>query len=38
MAYFDEATGATTIAYRPVHYFTLDETEMKVVAPVARVY
>ena len=24
--------------YRPVHYYTLDEAEVKVVAPVARVY
>lgn len=38
MAYFDEETGKTTIDYRPVHYYTLDEKECKVVAPVARVY
>merc|ERR1719421_1067293 len=25
MAYFDEATGKTTIEYRPIHYHTLDE-------------
>jgi len=38
MAYFDEATGKTDVTYRPVHYYTLDEKEMGVVAPVARVY
>ena len=38
MAYFDEKTGRTTIDYRPVHYYTLDEAECKVVPPVARVY
>jgi succinate dehydrogenase (ubiquinone) flavoprotein subunit len=38
MAYFDDATGKTTIDYRPVHYYTLDEKECQVVAPVARVY
>ena len=26
------------VAYRPVHYFTLDENECKVVAPVKRTY
>jgi succinate dehydrogenase (ubiquinone) flavoprotein subunit len=38
MAYFDEKSGKTTIDYRPVHYYTLDEKECSVVAPVARVY
>ena len=38
MAYFDEDTGKTTIDYRPVHYYTLDEAECSVVPPVARVY
>lgn len=38
MAYFDENTGKTTVDYRPVHYYTLDEKECSVVAPVARVY
>jgi len=38
MAYFDEESGKTTIDYRPVHYYTLDEEECKVVPPVARVY
>ena len=26
------------LAYRPVHYYTLDEAECKTVPPVARVY
>ena len=38
MAYFDEATGKTTIDYRPVHYYTLDEAECSVVPPETRVY
>mmetsp|Transcript_114 Transcript_114/g.118 ORF Transcript_114/g.118 Transcript_114/m.118 type:complete len:630 (+) Transcript_114:49-1938(+) len=38
MAYFDEKTGQTSVTYRPVHYYTLDEKECQVVAPVARVY
>lgn len=38
MVYFDEDTGKTSITYRPVHYYTLDKSEMDVVAPVARVY
>jgi succinate dehydrogenase (ubiquinone) flavoprotein subunit len=36
LAYFDGEK--TTLNFRPVHYFTLDEDECKVVAPVARVY
>lgn len=38
LAYFDTATGKTTVDYRPVHYYTLDENECKVVAPFKRVY
>ena len=38
MGYFDEETGRTTIEYRPIHYYTLDDAEMTVVAPVKRVY
>ena len=38
LAYFDEKGGTTKIAYRPVHYYTLDEEECKTVPPVARVY
>lgn len=37
-AYFDEKTGKTSIKYRPIHYYTLDEEECAVVPPVARVY
>jgi len=37
-AYFNTDTGKTTISYRPVHYYTLDEKEVDVVPPVARVY
>lgn len=36
LAYFDGKT--TSINYRPIHYFTLDEEECKTVPPVARVY
>lgn len=36
LSYFDGSK--TKLAYRPVHYFTLDEEECKVVPPVARVY
>jgi succinate dehydrogenase (ubiquinone) flavoprotein subunit len=36
LAYFDGEK--TTLNFRPVHYFTLDEEECKVVPPVARVY
>lgn len=38
LAYFDDAAGKTTVDYRPVHYYTMDEKECEVVAPVARVY
>jgi succinate dehydrogenase (ubiquinone) flavoprotein subunit len=38
LAYFDEQTGKTTITYRPVHSFTLDENECATVPPMARVY
>jgi len=37
MCYVDDA-GAVTVTYRPVHYHTLDDAEMNVVAPVKRVY
>ena len=37
LSYHDEE-GKTTIDYRPVHYYTLDEEECKTVAPFARVY
>lgn len=38
LAYFDEKEGKTKLGYRPIHYYTLDEEECKVVPPVARVY
>jgi len=38
LSYFDDKTGRTTLNYRPIHYNTLDEKEMKSVPPVARVY
>ena len=38
LAYYDEKEGKTTVAYRDVHYYTLDEEECKTVPPVARVY
>lgn len=38
MAYFNEETGRSTIDYRPVHYYTLDEEECSKVPPVPRVY
>jgi len=38
LAHFDTVTGKTTISYRPIHYYTLDEAECSVVAPVKRVY
>mmetsp|Transcript_23311 Transcript_23311/g.35793 ORF Transcript_23311/g.35793 Transcript_23311/m.35793 type:complete len:134 (+) Transcript_23311:1-402(+) len=38
VAYFDEKKGETTINYRPIHYYTLDEEECATVPPVARVY
>lgn len=36
LSYFDGSK--TKLAFRPIHYFTLDEEECKVVPPVARVY
>jgi succinate dehydrogenase (ubiquinone) flavoprotein subunit len=38
LAYYDEETCKTTIAYREVHSATLDENECKKVPPFARVY
>lgn len=38
VGYFDHEKGETSIKYRPVHYFTLDEEECSTVPPVARVY
>jgi len=38
LAWHDETTGETTIDYRPVHNWTLDESECKPVPPFARVY
>jgi len=38
ICHFDEATGRTSIDYRPVHYYTLDQAECEVVAPIKRVY
>jgi len=38
LAYHDEEEGETKIAYRPIHYYTLDEEECATVPPVARVY
>lgn len=38
MAYFDEEKEKTTIEYRPVHNFTLDEQECATVPPMKRVY
>jgi succinate dehydrogenase (ubiquinone) flavoprotein subunit len=36
LGYFDGKS--TKVTYRPIHYYTLDENECKVVPPVARVY
>lgn len=36
LAYFDGSR--TSLTYRPIHYYTLDEDECKTVPPVARVY
>lgn len=36
LAYFDGSK--TSLNYRPIHYYTLDEEECSVVPPVARVY
>ena len=38
LAYFDEKEGRTSLNYRPIHYYTLDEEECQTVPPVARVY
>ena len=38
LTYFDEKTGKVRIDYRPVHQYTLDEKECKVVPPAKRVY
>lgn len=38
LAYFDTDKGETTIKYRPVNQFTLDEKECATVAPAKRVY
>ncbi|KAG5179870.1 succinate dehydrogenase flavoprotein subunit [Tribonema minus] len=38
LATFDESKGKTHLDYRPVHAFTLDEKECKVVPPFKRVY
>lgn len=38
ITYFDYDTGKTTVDYRPVHNFTLDEEEVKAVPPFKRVY
>jgi succinate dehydrogenase (ubiquinone) flavoprotein subunit len=38
MAYFDHKTGKTTLNYRPVHDYTLDEAECTKVPPAKRVY
>jgi succinate dehydrogenase (ubiquinone) flavoprotein subunit len=38
MGYFDEATGKTTIKYRPVHSWTLDKEEIDVIPPAVRAY
>eukprot|EP00526_Cylindrotheca_closterium_P005389 CAMPEP_0113622758 /NCGR_PEP_ID=MMETSP0017_2-20120614/11679_1 /TAXON_ID=2856 /ORGANISM="Cylindrotheca closterium" /LENGTH=614 /DNA_ID=CAMNT_0000532631 /DNA_START=251 /DNA_END=2095 /DNA_ORIENTATION=- /assembly_acc=CAM_ASM_000147 len=36
LAYFDGKR--TSLTYRPIHYYTLDEDECKTVPPMARVY
>merc|ERR550539_6053 len=38
LAFFNEENCKTEVKYRPIHYYTLDESECGVVAPVARVY
>lgn len=38
MTYFDYETGKTKVEYRPVHSYTLDEEEVKMVPPFKRVY
>eukprot|EP01111_Echinosteliopsis_oligospora_P002257 TRINITY_DN1329_c0_g1_i1.p1 TRINITY_DN1329_c0_g1~~TRINITY_DN1329_c0_g1_i1.p1 ORF type:complete len:632 (-),score=169.23 TRINITY_DN1329_c0_g1_i1:64-1959(-) len=38
LSWYDVDSGKVTLDYRPVHMNTLDEKEMKTVAPVKRVY
>jgi len=38
LAYFDEEKGETSIRYRPIHYYTLDEEECATVPPKIREY
>ena len=38
ISYMASTDDKVKIAYRPVHYYTLDEEECNVVPPVARVY
>jgi succinate dehydrogenase (ubiquinone) flavoprotein subunit len=38
LAYFDDKSGTTTLSYRPVHEKNLDEKELKIFPPQARVY
>lgn len=38
VAWIDPETAKVTIDYRPVHMYTLDEKEMPLVPPKARVY
>jgi len=38
LTWYDEGTGQTTIDYRPVHSYTLDEKEFASVKPAKRTY
>jgi len=38
VTWIDPDTGKVKIDYRPVHMYTLDEKEMAVIPPKARVY
>lgn len=38
ITWFDQPTGKVTLDYRPVHFNTLDESEMKTIPPFKRVY
>lgn len=38
LAYYHPETKRTTLKYRPIHYYTLDEEECQTVPPMARVY
>ena len=38
LSYFDESNRETSVNYRPVHSYTLDQEECAAVPPVARVY